>query len=75
MGIQILSDFLISPLFGCFGQAVAENLCLKQQIFADIEKYCPQHSIFACNTSAFDLNAIGERTKSQNRIIGAHFFW
>ncbi|XP_058200097.1 glyoxysomal fatty acid beta-oxidation multifunctional protein MFP-a-like isoform X1 [Rhododendron vialii] len=55
-------------------EAVAENLCLKQQILFDIEKYCPQHSIFACNTSAFDLNAIGERTKSQNRIIGAHFF-
>ncbi|KAH7837554.1 hypothetical protein Vadar_015142 [Vaccinium darrowii] len=56
-------------------EAVPENLSLKQQIFSDIEKCCPQCSVFACNTSTFDLNAIGERTKSQNRIIGAHFFY
>ncbi|ESQ49348.1 hypothetical protein EUTSA_v10020152mg [Eutrema salsugineum] len=55
-------------------EAVIENLSLKQQIFADLEKYCPQHCILASNTSTIDLNKIGERTKSQDRIIGAHFF-
>ncbi|CAA7017110.1 unnamed protein product [Microthlaspi erraticum] len=55
-------------------EAVIENLSLKQQIFADLEKYCPQHCILASNTSTIDLNKIGERTKSQDRIVGAHFF-
>uniref|UniRef100_A0A0D3CM80 Uncharacterized protein n=3 Tax=Brassica oleracea TaxID=3712 RepID=A0A0D3CM80_BRAOL len=55
-------------------EAVIENISLKQQIFADLEKYCPQHCILASNTSTIDLNKIGERTKSQDRIIGAHFF-
>uniref|UniRef100_A0A5B7B8V9 Putative glyoxysomal fatty acid beta-oxidation multifunctional protein MFP-a n=1 Tax=Davidia involucrata TaxID=16924 RepID=A0A5B7B8V9_DAVIN len=55
-------------------EAVSENVFIKQQIFADVEKYCPQHCIFASNTSTIDLNLIGERTKSQNRIVGAHFF-
>ncbi|XP_020595963.1 glyoxysomal fatty acid beta-oxidation multifunctional protein MFP-a-like, partial [Phalaenopsis equestris] len=55
-------------------EAVIENVDLKQQIFADLEKYCPSHCILATNTSTIDLNLIGKRTKSQNRIVGAHFF-
>lgn len=55
-------------------EAVIENVSLKQQIFADLERYCPPHCIIASNTSTIDLNLIGERTKSQDRIVGAHFF-
>ncbi|CAL0309646.1 unnamed protein product [Lupinus luteus] len=55
-------------------EAVIEKVSLKQQIFADLEKYCPPHCILATNTSTIDLDLIGERTKSQDRIIGAHFF-
>lgn len=55
-------------------EAVVENVSLKQQIFADLEKYCPPHCILASNTSTIDLNLIGKRTKSHDRIIGAHFF-
>ncbi|XP_062175586.1 peroxisomal fatty acid beta-oxidation multifunctional protein MFP2 [Alnus glutinosa] len=55
-------------------EAVIENVSLKQQIFADLEKYCQPHCILASNTSTIDLNLIGERTKSQDRIVGAHFF-
>ncbi|XVE82165.1 hypothetical protein DITRI_Ditri15bG0124900 [Diplodiscus trichospermus] len=55
-------------------EAVIENVSLKQQIFADLEKYCPPHCILASNTSTIDLNLIGERTNSQDRIVGAHFF-
>lgn len=55
-------------------EAVIENISLKQQIFSDLEKYCPPHCILASNTSTIDLNLIGERTKSQDRIAGAHFF-
>ncbi|KAK9084259.1 hypothetical protein Scep_030730 [Stephania cephalantha] len=55
-------------------EAVIENISLKQQIFADLEKYCPPHCILASNTSTIDLNLIGEKTRSHDRIIGAHFF-
>ncbi|XP_042506221.1 glyoxysomal fatty acid beta-oxidation multifunctional protein MFP-a-like [Macadamia integrifolia] len=55
-------------------EAVIENVSLKQQIFSDLEKYCAPHCILASNTSTIDLNLIGEKTKSQDRIIGAHFF-
>ncbi|KQJ94379.1 peroxisomal fatty acid beta-oxidation multifunctional protein [Brachypodium distachyon] len=55
-------------------EAVIEKIPLKQSIFADIEKICPPHCILATNTSTIDLNVVGEKTKSQDRIIGAHFF-
>ncbi|KAL9232953.1 hypothetical protein vseg_008007 [Gypsophila vaccaria] len=55
-------------------EAVIENVSLKQQIFTDLEKYCPSHCILASNTSTIDLNLIGEKTHSQDRIVGAHFF-
>lgn len=55
-------------------QAVIESIPLKQQIFCELEKACPPHCILASNTSTIDLNKIGEKTKSQDRIVGAHFF-
>lgn len=55
-------------------QAVVENVQLKQQIFAELEQHCPSHCILATNTSTIDLNLIGEKTNSQDRIVGTHFF-
>lgn len=51
-----------------------EKVSLKQTIFSDLEKACPPHCILATNTSTIDLNVVGERTNSQERIVGAHFF-
>ncbi|KAL9339269.1 hypothetical protein Peur_068284 [Populus x canadensis] len=55
-------------------EAVIESVPLKQKIFSEIEKICPPHCILATNTSTIDLNLVGEKTSSQDRIIGAHFF-
>ncbi|XWS26833.1 hypothetical protein CRYUN_Cryun26dG0064000 [Craigia yunnanensis] len=55
-------------------EAVIENVPLKQKIFSEIEKACPPHCILATNTSTIDLNLIGEKVKSEDRVIGAHFF-
>ncbi|KAL5537474.1 hypothetical protein UlMin_043175 [Ulmus minor] len=55
-------------------EAVIENISLKQAIFSEIEKVCPSHCILATNTSTIDLDIIGEKTSSKDRIVGAHFF-
>lgn len=55
-------------------EAVIEKVPLKQSIFSEIEKVCPRHCILATNTSTIDLNLVGEKTSSKDRIIGAHFF-
>ncbi|CAN6985814.1 unnamed protein product [Brassica rapa subsp. trilocularis] len=55
-------------------EAVIENIQLKQKIFKEIEEICPPHCILASNTSTIDLNVIGEKINSKDRIVGAHFF-
>ncbi|KAJ4708460.1 Peroxisomal fatty acid beta-oxidation multifunctional protein [Melia azedarach] len=55
-------------------EAVIESIPLKQKIFSELEKACSPHCILATNTSTVDLNIIGAKTSSQDRIIGAHFF-
>ncbi|KAL8136983.1 hypothetical protein V2J09_002984 [Rumex salicifolius] len=55
-------------------EAVIEKISLKQSIFCDIENICPPHCILATNTSTIDLDIVGEKTNSQDRVIGAHFF-
>lgn len=55
-------------------QAATENVPLKQKIFCDLEHICPPHCILATNTSSIDLEVVGAKIKSQDRLIGAHFF-
>ncbi|XP_041012132.1 glyoxysomal fatty acid beta-oxidation multifunctional protein MFP-a-like [Juglans microcarpa x Juglans regia] len=55
-------------------EAATEDVSLKQQTFADLEKYCPPHCIFASSDYTIDLNLIADRTKSKDRIVGSHFF-
>ncbi|GAB2219745.1 hypothetical protein Droror1_Dr00007382 [Drosera rotundifolia] len=55
-------------------EAIVENVSLKQNIFSDLERVCPPRCILATNTSTINLNLIGEKTNSQDRIVGAHFF-
>ncbi|KAH9327690.1 hypothetical protein KI387_007868, partial [Taxus chinensis] len=54
--------------------AATENIPLKQKIFNDLEHACPSHCILATNTSSIGLEVVGANIKSQDRLIGAHFF-
>nr|CAB3449588.1 unnamed protein product [Digitaria exilis] len=72
--MSLLKGALDYSEFKDVDMAVIENISLKQSIFSDIEKICPPHCILATNTSTIDLNVVGEKTNSQDRIIGAHFF-
>lgn len=55
-------------------EAVVENIELKQQVFADLEKASRPDCVLASNTSTIDLELIGKPTKAQARILGTHFF-
>ncbi|KAI3872463.1 hypothetical protein MKX03_023203 [Papaver bracteatum] len=54
-------------------EAVIGNFPVKQSIFRELEKVCSRNCILASNTSTIDLNVIGEKTSSQEHIIGAQF--
>src|SRR5512136_3008686 len=55
-------------------EAVPEKLGLKQRIFQDLDKVCPEGTIFASNTSALSITEMGRATQRPPKMIGMHFF-
>ena len=55
-------------------EAVVENLAIKQDLFAKLDKICPQHTIFGTNTSAIPVTEIATATQRIDRVVGTHFF-
>jgi enoyl-CoA hydratase/3-hydroxyacyl-CoA dehydrogenase len=55
-------------------EAVPEIMKLKQTIFAELEKLCPERTILATNTSTLSLTEIASKIKKKDRFIGLHFF-
>jgi len=55
-------------------EAVFENLVLKQDIFAELDRVCKKGAILATNTSYQDVNRIADATARPEDVIGLHFF-
>ena len=55
-------------------EAVYENLDVKKQLFADLDKLMGPDAILATNTSAFSVSEIAGATQRPDKVIGMHFF-
>ncbi|RLI84138.1 3-hydroxyacyl-CoA dehydrogenase [Archaeoglobales archaeon] len=55
-------------------EAIPEILDLKGKVFQECEENCPEHTIFATNTSSLSISKLAEYTKRPDRVIGLHFF-
>ncbi|MCF8033235.1 MAG: 3-hydroxyacyl-CoA dehydrogenase family protein [Desulfarculaceae bacterium] len=55
-------------------EAIIENLEAKKELFAQLDKVCPDHAIFASNTSAIPITNIAEATQRPEQFCGTHFF-
>jgi 3-hydroxybutyryl-CoA dehydrogenase len=55
-------------------EAVPEELSLKREVFAELDRRCPPETILASNTSGLPITQIAAATKHPERVIGAHFF-
>jgi 3-hydroxybutyryl-CoA dehydrogenase len=55
-------------------EAVLEELDLKREVFAELDRVCRSDSVLATNTSALSVAAIAEATTKPERVIGMHFF-
>ncbi|MBN4054085.1 hypothetical protein JYT87_00075 [Nitrospira defluvii] len=55
-------------------EAVYEDVVVKQKLFQDLEKVCPETTIFASNTSSLPISSIAAATKRADKVIGMHFF-
>ncbi|HJT88201.1 MAG TPA: 3-hydroxyacyl-CoA dehydrogenase NAD-binding domain-containing protein [Bryobacteraceae bacterium] len=55
-------------------EAVFENLELKKQVFAEIDRVARPDCVLASNTSTLDIDEIAAATKRPEQVIGLHFF-
>ena len=55
-------------------EAVPEKMAIKKQLFAELDKVCPEGTIFASNTSALSISEMAAATNRSHKVIGMHFF-
>jgi len=55
-------------------EAIIENMDLKKSLFKELDKLCPDKTIFATNTSSLSITEIASVTKRQAQFLGLHFF-
>ena len=55
-------------------EAVIEDLGIKQQLFAEVERAAPADALLASNTSSLSIAKIAEGLREPRRLVGMHFF-
>ncbi len=55
-------------------EAVFEELGVKQDVFAEIERHVSETAVLATNTSSLSVERIGEKLAHPERLVGFHFF-
>jgi len=55
-------------------EAVAEELDLKREIFADVEEHVDEETVIATNTSSLSVSSIAAALKHPERAVCLHFF-
>jgi 3-hydroxybutyryl-CoA dehydrogenase len=55
-------------------EAVLEDLDLKRQTFAELDRITRPEAVLATNTSALSVEEIAEATGRPDRVVGMHFF-
>ncbi len=54
-------------------EAVFEDLKVKHALFAELDKVCPPHTLFASNTSTISITEIAGGSGRADRFVGMHF--
>jgi 3-hydroxyacyl-CoA dehydrogenase len=55
-------------------EAVFEEMDLKKQVFADLDRIAKTGAVLATNTSTLDVDEIARATKRPQDVLGTHFF-
>ena len=55
-------------------EAVSENLAIKREVFAEMERLVPVETILSSNTSAISISSIADGLQHPQRVLGTHFW-
>ena len=59
------TDFII--------ENVVEKWDVKAEVYPRLDAICPEHCVFAANTSAISITRLGSATRRPDRVLGMHF--
>ncbi len=54
-------------------EAIPEDLALKQELFAELNRICRPHTVLASNTSSISITKLGAASGRPDRVVGLHF--
>lgn len=52
---------------------INEDLELKRELFAQLDKICPKETVLATNTSSIPISQIASATNRGDKVVGMHF--
>lgn len=55
-------------------EAVVEDIQVKKDMFRTLDNACPEHTLFASNTSSLSITDMAAATKRTDKVLGLHFF-
>jgi 3-hydroxybutyryl-CoA dehydrogenase len=55
-------------------EAIVEDLAVKNELFGTLDELCPEHTIFASNTSSLTITDMAAAVERSDRVVGLHFF-
>lgn len=54
-------------------EAVPEDMKIKKELFAELDRLCPGHTILCSNTSCLSVTELARATSRPDRVLGIHF--
>ncbi|MET9022895.1 3-hydroxyacyl-CoA dehydrogenase family protein [Actinopolymorpha sp. NPDC004070] len=72
--ITTTTDLAAVAKAGIVVEAVFERLDVKREVFAELDRICPDGTVLATNTSAIPITRIAAATNRPESVVGTHFF-
>ncbi len=72
--ISFTTDLQLAAKADLVIEAAPENLELKQKLYTQLDSICPEHTLFASNTSSLPITSLASVTGRGDKFVGMHFF-
>ena len=72
--VRFTTDLEDLELCGLVVESVVEDLDVKRELFAELDRICSEETILATNTSTLAVVDVAMATNRPDRVLGLHFF-